>query len=463
MRFARAAGPARPFVLFACRSLAVTACYVAIASASVTRETPFTAPLADPVTDADAAAPIVIDEVRFSGNKVTRPETMLQEMTFKPGASATRSDIEASRQAIMNLGIFKEVRAALAPPVAGRTVLNITVVEKRYLLPLPRLNRNADGDVSYGAQLRWDNAFGRNQQIKGTYEDMKAARGDASESSQISAEYVYPRISGSPYGLNLNGRWAQQVVDAARVGFPGEVYDVESKFAGLNVSRLLNRTGPSVGWRIGTGLNWGRNDYGNLSPSLAALYTDRQRVGWQLGASFFDVRDYLYSRAGEEYGYGLDLGVPALGSDIFYYVHTLYLRRYTLITERPHVSLDYQLRFGLGSVEESNGLGNFVLGGANTLRGYPRNSIYGNAFVLGNIEYRQPLFGLKELRGLVFFDVGNAYASASDIDLFDLKTSVGIGLRYNVTTFVKVQLRLDYGYAINGGASKGYAGTDDAF
>lgn len=450
----RAGELARSFASFACRAFAAAIFFLAASALA--------APLAKPVTEADAAAPIVIDEIRFSGNKVTRPETMLQEMTFRAGEPATLSDIETSRQAIMNLGIFKEVRAELAP-LAGRTVLNIAIVEKRYLLPLPRLNRNADGDISYGAQLRWDNAFGRNQQINATYEDTQATGGNASQSSGVFATYAYPRIIGSRYGLNLSARSQKQVVDAATQGFEGEIYRVDSEFAGITLSRLFAASGPSVGWRATTGLNWGRNRYADLGSSLAALYSNRQRVGWQAGISFYDVRDYLYSRAGVEYGYGLDLGVPALGSDIFYYSHDFFLRKYNLITERPHVSLDYQLRLGVASSEEGAGLGAFVLGSANTVRGYPRNSIYGNAFVQGNIEYKQPLFGLRALRGLVFFDAGNAYASASDVDLLDLKTSVGVGLRYNVTTFVKVQLRLDYAYAINAGKSKSYAGTNEVF
>lgn len=461
MRFFCAAHWARPHVLRGWPCLAVAAFYVTVIAAGdpgVARAEP----LAEPVTDADAAAPIVIDEIRFSGNKVTRPETMLQEMTVRAGTPASRSDVEASRQAIMNLGIFKEVRAEVTP-IAGRTVLTITVVEKRYLLPLPRINRNADGDISYGAQLRWDNAFGRNQQIKTTYEDTQAASGDASESSEISGEFSWPRVNGSPYGMTFGTRWEQRLVDANREGFPGTVYDLDTKSVGFSVSRLLKTGGPSTGWSVHTGLSWNRNVYDNLGPIPASVHASRQLVGWQLGAGFSDVRDYLYSRAGEEYGYGLDLGVPTLGSDIFYYLHNIYLRKYTLITERPHVSLDYQLKFGIGSVEESNGLGNYALGGASTLRGYPRDSINGNAFVLGNIEYRQPLFGLKELRGVVFFDAGNAYISGSDIDLLDLKTSIGIGLRYNVTTFVKVQLRLDYGYALNSGDSKAYGGSDESF
>jgi len=44
----------------------------------------------------------------------------------------------------------------------------------------------------------------------------------------------------------------------------------------------------------------------------------------------------------------------------------------------------------------------------------------------------------------------------------DLKTSIGVGLRFNLKSFVKIQLRVDFAYALNGN-KKIYAGTTDVF
>lgn len=407
-------------------------------------------------TGAHAAARI--DEIRFVGNKTTQPQTMLQEMTIKAGDPVDRVQIERSRQAVMNLGIFKDVRSEVVRE-GERHIVQMTVVEKRYLLPLPRLNRNADGDISYGAQIRWDNFSGLNQTVKFTFEETQPAETNASEKQNISAEFNYPRAWESLYGFNVNVEQNEQTVEAVTQGYPGVYYHQTGQLASVSVSRLLKPQGPTQGWSVNTGLAWSDTVYDNTAPIPQSVLSNTTDVNWGAGAGYADVRDYLYSRAGAEYGYNFRVSVPTFGADRFYHTHAGYFRSYNLITERPHVSLDYQLQVSL-----SSGLRDaYSLGSSGSLRGYKRDSIRGNAFVLANIEYQQPLFGYKTIRGVVFTDIGNAYPSNNEIDLFDVKSSVGIGLRYNVTAFVKVQLRIDYGYAITSGDSKTYAGTKETF
>jgi outer membrane protein insertion porin family len=52
----------------------------------------------------------------------------------------------------------------------------------------------------------------------------------------------------------------------------------------------------------------------------------------------------------------------------------------------------------------------------------------GNGLLLLNLEYRFPIFGPVE--GVVFYDTGNVWADWRDIDVNDLKTGAGIGVRY---------------------------------
>ncbi len=110
-----------------------------------------------------AEAPATISEIRFVGNKTTKPEILLQEMLVRVGDPADPVRIEQSRQAIMDLGLFKSVRADLLAAPAG-PVLQIRVKEKYYYLVIPKLNRSEDG-VGLGAQLRLDNIAGLNQQL----------------------------------------------------------------------------------------------------------------------------------------------------------------------------------------------------------------------------------------------------------------------------------------------------------
>lgn len=393
-----------------------------------------------------------ITDIRFSGNDTTRAEIMLQEMVVRAGDPVDASAIERSRQAIMDLGLFERVETELRPAEGGEgQILEITVVEKLYYLPVPRVNRNADGDISYGLQLRADNMFGLNQALRFTYEETKPASGNSNDGQELRLEYDYPRMAGTPYGLSIGGSQVHETRDVPDMA--GQHYDVDLRTFGFSVTRFLEQYGPSRGWRLSSGMVLRSTDY-TYEPGATPLYPNSDQFALTAAARYADVRNYLYSRAGVAYGYSLEVGVP-----FNYQQHQFYLRQYNLITERPHYSLDYQVQFGFSQGTTAA----HSLGGSGTLRGYPRGTITGDVFFLANVEYLQPLFGYKALRGVVFLDVGNAYPKLSAVDITDLKASIGVGLRYVLKSFVNVQLRLDYGYGLNVGNGKTYAGTKDTF
>lgn len=110
----------------------------------------------------------------------------------------------------------------------------------------------------------------------------------------------------------------------------------------------------------------------------------------------------------------------------------------------------------------------FFAGGANTHRAYGRDdlglrgqtlilrpdrpgteeddfaAVGGTGLVLFNLEYRFPLFGA--LGGTVFYDAGNVWADWRDMDPADLKSGVGLGVRYLSPIG---PLRLDVGYKLD--------------
>lgn len=77
-----------------------------------------------------------------------------------------------------------------------------------------------------------------------------------------------------------------------------------------------------------------------------------------------------------------------------------------------------------------------ILGGGNGLRGYSFYELSGNRLALGNIEYRYftPLEILTARPGLaLFFDFGNVWQRGEQIDMKDMKSNIGIGLRVGMT------------------------------
>jgi len=97
----------------------------------------------------------------------------------------------------------------------------------------------------------------------------------------------------------------------------------------------------------------------------------------------------------------------------------------------------------------------FFLGGINTIRGFESGSvgprdpetgdvIGGDKELLFNVEYIFPIEKKLELRGVIFYDRGNAYLG--EADLSDMRDSVGLGLRW----FSPLgPLRLEWGYNLD--------------
>ena len=119
-------------------------------------------------------------------------------------------------------------------------------------------------------------------------------------------------------------------------------------------------------------------------------------------------------------------------------------------------TLELKLRGGIADKYDDTAMvpiyERFYAGGANTIRGYQERHvgpkignepIGGNSMLVGNAEYTFPV--LKNIKGAVFYDVGNVWPEISDFGN-DFRSAVGVGVR------VKTPLgpvKLDYGYGLD--------------
>ena len=70
----------------------------------------------------------------------------------------------------------------------------------------------------------------------------------------------------------------------------------------------------------------------------------------------------------------------------------------------------------------------------------------GNGLVIFNAELRFPLWRAHALGGAVFIDTGNVFAKVSEIDLADLRSGAGFGLRWKSPVG---PLRLDFAWKLH--------------
>ena len=137
------------------------------------------------VWSAAQAVPPPVVEIAFEGNRVTRASVLRQELLIREGDPADPEAIEASRQSLMNLGLFKDVRADTTPVEDG-VVLTYRLTEKYFYFVLPRLSRSADGDLRYGGEVRADNVFGLNHRLRLRFDIDEAASGTEQRDERLS-------------------------------------------------------------------------------------------------------------------------------------------------------------------------------------------------------------------------------------------------------------------------------------
>ena len=219
--------------------------------------------------------------------------------------------------------------------------------------------------------------------------------------------------------------------------------DRKDKDFGLGLFKWLNPTGRNRGWFAGLGFNYRMRENEVVLGLLSDNDLDAMVIEMQYG--FRDVHQYAYNRGGKEFGYSLNASHHGLSSDSEFFNHRLYYRSYYRFDSRPDDNLNVQTLLGHSTNDILDNEA-YSLGSTQDLRGYESGSFTGNAMFLLNIEYMTPSSFAPSLRYVYFVDIGNTYDDISEIKDGHLKTGAGVGLRWKIPMFVRLDLRLDFGF-----------------
>jgi len=384
----------------------------------------------------------LIKSISFEGNFVTEEALLLREMYIKEGDVLDLAKVEASIQAIMDLGLFKSVNYYIAEDFiqleegSDEAHLVILLEEKYYLLILPRLRVDED-ETKLGIQLLWDNIFGLNHKMRFLVEDRGTTEGVHEQRQRI--KYSYPNINGSRFSLSFQMTNRNDLDEDDIKGF----IDRRDQHFGIGLFKWLNPRGRNRGWFAGVGFNYRLRENIVLSGLFEDNELDAIVIGLQYG--FKNVHQYEYNRGGKEFGYNLDISHHSLGSESEFFQHLLFYKSYYQFKSRPGDNLNVQTLLGY-STNDVMGNEAFSLGSSGGLRGYDSGRFEGNTKLLLNVEYLTPDKGYSALRYVYFVDIGNTYNDISDIRHKHLNTGAGFGIRWKIKAFVKVDLRIDVGY-----------------
>jgi outer membrane protein assembly factor BamA len=402
----------------------------------------------------------VVGQIVVEGNKKTRPEIIEQEMLLRVGDDLSELAIEQSRQAIMDLGLFRRVEIRTERS-ADSTRLVVTVKEKKHdWYILPKLDRNADGDITLGMNLRANNFNGLNQSVKLTLAYKKFEDATTDELYGVSWKFAYPRIIHTPYSVLNYAGVSQSVLDEERDGLKGSYDRTESVF-GISLGRWFSPTGISKGLHASLGVEYQRFEHDHLSgdPGLFDNVTEISMTG---SLTYTLVNDLLYSRKGYALGLVLKQANEVLGSDRPYFNQFAFYRHYLPLPWREHTNFNVQVQAASGNRSIFGGP-IFELSGNQSLRGYRRETLEGDAYFLVNTQFLTPIFGKKNLRAGVLFDFGNAYDSFSEIKDLEFESGAGVSLRWKLKQWVNTEIRLDWAQGLGDEGSSRIYVSGDAF
>lgn len=387
--------------------------------------------------------------IQFSGNEVTREQVLLREMALAVGDPADTDAIARSRQAIADLGLFREVIIDLQPGDEG-VALDVRVREKRYLLPVPRIDASSDRDRSYGLQLRWNNAWGLNHTLNAFVEDGRYPNDRQRERERRGRlAYDAPLVHGR-WGLAGRIERIERVVPTSDEGS----FDESINRLELLASYDLRDARPRRGWIASAGLATdAQTTAGALAPPR-----DGRATALVLGANHDNRRFHLYSETGRRSSLRAEVAQRGWGSDYGYRQLALRHDEYIGLSGGDHHSL-YLISEGAWRAGGTSRRNTYDLGGSGRLRGYPLDYLEGERFGYVAAEYLRPL-GPDWLRLLVLAEAG---ATGGSVDA-QARTggpyaSIGVGLRMRLSWFVNVEVEVGVAWPLRGGdGSRIFAG-----
>jgi outer membrane protein assembly factor BamA len=406
---------------------------------------------------ADSGPRVTLGAVRAARDGRTRPSIIEKAVAVSPGEPIRASSLDDARQRLTDTRVFRSVDLRLAP-VGGREHVRDVVVD---VVERP--------DIGVEYSLRYTTAG--QAQVGGAPSETEAG-----VQAGAGIELVNPfggadryRVSGllGAERLLLTARYERATFFGRRLPTELFLYDDRSRLADAQglAQRVRGATFDQTwSWRSALDgrrlhdrfrMQWGytikRIDYSDLTQTGATEGGVRAGPIHSLAG---DTRDSVTDpRHGTMWSIGSEWALVGLGSDVNYL--KTFGQVFVYVPVLPYLTWAQGVRVGV--VPGDNPLllldNRFFAGGASSVRGFAERSlgprtpegeaIGGQASVIVNQELRFPLW--KRLHGAVFYDAGNAFALARDLDLLDLRQSAGAGLRL---MFPFGPVRLDWAHVI---------------
>jgi outer membrane protein insertion porin family len=403
------------------------------------------------VFDIEQGIQVAIERIRITGNSKTRDKVIRREMPLAETDLYSATKLRESRRRVHNLGFFEEVNVSTSPGTEeGLMNVDIEVKER----PTGTFSvgvgySSVDGALAQGSVTQ-ENFLGRALRL-----NLAGSFGKRSTTYQLGITDPYFLDRNLTVGFDLydtEREWADFTRKATggnlKLGFPVAT-DVRAFFLYRYEQKEITDVSPNASLLIRE--QEGRSTISSLYSSLTRNTTD-----YRLDPSRGSVSEVSVEFAGLG-------GTEKFSKYILDYRHFYPMPWGTVISAHGQIGYIQEVGGRPIPIDER-----FFLGGISTMRGFrvrevgPRirqdfvdaegNIIFTNFEYVGgnkqahfNLEYLFPLIRDAGVKGVLFFDAGNAWSEEEDY-FRDLRYSVGAGIRW----FSPLgPLRLEWGYNLD--------------
>jgi outer membrane protein insertion porin family len=397
----------------------------------------------------DKGKPIIVNRINITGNRKTADNVVRRSMQIQEQELFSSSKIKRSQELLQRLGHFEEANISTEPSTdPDRVDLNVAVREGNTGTFSIGAGLSSGDGVLFSSQVSENNLFGTGNSLT-----LDVNTGTRRQNFVLS--FNNPRVDDSYFSFgadalsvmrNFDFFERKQTGGSFTLGYPlwflGEelLDDIRASLTYELTQVSINSVDPTAPQLV-------KDQAGDTSASSVTPRLIRNTINNPL-----DPTKGSRQQASVE--------VAGLGGDqkftLWQAQNTAYIHLFDLGTSGPLIFAPRQ-RIGWG---QANGDDAFPLyrrffpGGINSNRGYDarrmgpkddRGQVYGGASeVLLNFDLIFPLVESVGLRGLVFFDAGNAYDDNKSFG--NLRKAVGWGFRWRSPI---APIRIEFGYPLD--------------
>ena len=410
-----------------------------------------------------------LQEIKITGNEVTRDDVIRREMLLRPGDRYDGDLVHAAELRLKNTEYFDEVRINI------EDFEDTDLYSALYTNLMLNVEEGKTGNFRFGAGYSTEEAFGGFAELRfnnfditnwprfsggGQQLSLKLDLGQVR--NQYSLSFTEPEFLGYPLAAGFDlYRQSYEITGGAE-------YHEDTDGLQLRFGKALS---PYVTARVSVAFD--RTDLSDLPMRMNEAIRQQAGESFVLSTRWQIERNTLDNRRDPSQGskHLLSTRIAGFGGDYQFWQVEHESAWHRGFGEEKRWVLSFRVREGFVT---AYGASRFVplqdryyAGGTTTVRGYdirdigPKGHEYGwygsefalggNLRVLGNLELKYRL--TKALRLYAFVDSGGVWEHFTDINLPDMRYSYGFGFGVDVPRMGPI--RIDYGIPINPGKDQG--------